>query len=463
MMVSGWGRTEYGANSQGQKGAEPLVLQYAHVKYVEPVACVAQMEHAMKKPVPITVINPKTALCAGSVQSEALGGADNLDVPMQDACQVGGRGDKGRGPRGRGRAVGGAVQLGSCRHPHFVPPGRTGPTSRCRLGRVVAPTGAPAPAPRQRPRAASCSVPSPPDPFHPPPAPSIPPRPVQGDSGGPLVLNINKPTDPEEGDKADDRLAGVVSWGTGCGKTSSPGVYTSVPAFAGWIAKHLAAVRRRPPGWARARACGEGAGHGAGFAGSTPLRSGRASSLARSLPSTGQDNTQHPAAQRRGSRPATSNLCSTDFPPCLVAWQHPMDCNGTGLAGGDGSELQGADDGSDDGSDDDGSSSEIHGIADWFEYFAKTIAAANGNRTSATNAPAAPTVSAAKTALVEAGATPGAAGPASGPPAPPGSLAAAPASEATTLPSKKSDAVARAPAARILAAAAAGAALMFAL
>ncbi|ABC74900.1 trypsin-like protein [Neodiprion abietis nucleopolyhedrovirus] len=43
----------------------------------------------------------------------------------------------------------------------------------------------------------------------------------QGDSGGPMVVN--------------DRLAGIVSWGNGCGRNGWPGVYTEVAAYREWI------------------------------------------------------------------------------------------------------------------------------------------------------------------------------------------------------------------------------------
>ena len=54
-----------------------------------------------------------------------------------------------------------------------------------------------------------------------------------GDSGGPLAME-NSPT-PDNDDKRRWVLAGVVSWGEGCGRTGKYGVYTKVSAFTRWI------------------------------------------------------------------------------------------------------------------------------------------------------------------------------------------------------------------------------------
>ena len=47
----------------------------------------------------------------------------------------------------------------------------------------------------------------------------------QGDSGGHLVINV----------RGKITLAGVTSWGYGCGVTGSPGVYTKVANYIDWI------------------------------------------------------------------------------------------------------------------------------------------------------------------------------------------------------------------------------------
>ncbi|MCR9193540.1 MAG: trypsin-like serine protease [Hyphomonas sp.] len=59
----------------------------------------------------------------------------------------------------------------------------------------------------------------------------------QGDSGGPLV-QIDKFGCPFQ--------VGVVSWGVGCGRTQSPGVYTRISAYSEWIKQHVGELRSIP-------------------------------------------------------------------------------------------------------------------------------------------------------------------------------------------------------------------------
>ena len=49
---------------------------------------------------------------------------------------------------------------------------------------------------------------------------------LQGDSGGPLACQL---------DDGSWYVAGIISWGMGCGIKQTPGIYTNVKNYENWI------------------------------------------------------------------------------------------------------------------------------------------------------------------------------------------------------------------------------------
>lgn len=63
----------------------------------------------------------------------------------------------------------------------------------------------------------------------------------QGDSGGPLIIS--------GGNSQSDTQVGIVSWGAGCARPGSPGVYSRVSAGWPWIRKNVCEMSESPPAY----------------------------------------------------------------------------------------------------------------------------------------------------------------------------------------------------------------------
>lgn len=65
----------------------------------------------------------------------------------------------------------------------------------------------------------------------------------QGDSGGPLMQtclsSVENDADPNNEQRANYYLMGIVSFGPDCVNRTLPGVYTNVSTFMSWIVEHL--------------------------------------------------------------------------------------------------------------------------------------------------------------------------------------------------------------------------------
>ena len=57
-----------------------------------------------------------------------------------------------------------------------------------------------------------------------------------GDSGGPLVCNSNSNSNSRNSSgNSNSFLLGITSWGKGCGRKNSPGIYTKIVKYLRWI------------------------------------------------------------------------------------------------------------------------------------------------------------------------------------------------------------------------------------